>query len=111
MKKKTTVLLFAAALLILAVLAWRVGYTLRKSNDNLPALAAVCEMSEADVNSLLNGYRGVQLREVWGDPTESKENEDIWQIGEVTLTVNYKNNGKVTICGLKDAGGRSVGEG
>ena len=95
-------------LLILAVFAWRVGYAMRKSSDNLPTLAAVAEMSEADVNSLLNGYRVIQLREVWGDPSESKENEDIWQIGDVTLIVNYKNDGKVAVCGLKDASGRSV---
>ena len=110
MKKKITVLLLAAALFLAACLAWRVGYAMRKSNDNLPALAAVAQMSEADVNSLLAGYRVIQLREVWGDPAESSENEDIWEIGGVTLTVNYKNDGKVAVCGLKDASGRSVGE-
>ena len=65
-------------------------------------------MEEADVNSLLIGYRIIQLREVWGSPDRSSPNKDIWEIGDVTLIVNYKNNGKVVICGLKDADGESI---
>ena len=110
MKKKLLIALAVVAVLLLAILAWRIGYSLRKSNDNLPTLSMIAEMSEAEVNSLLIGYRIIQLREVWGDADISGANTDIWQIGEISLTVNYKNNGKVAICGLKHADGTSVGE-
>ena len=52
--------------------AWFYGYYNRKSNDNLPTLTAIAEMSEADVNSLLPGYHIDQLREVWGKPDTSE---------------------------------------
>ncbi|WP_367924604.1 hypothetical protein [uncultured Ruthenibacterium sp.] len=90
--------------------AWRIGYSVRKSNDNLPALTAIAEMSEAEVNNILPGYQINQLREVWGEPDESKEGEDRWKTGDVTLVVNYKNNGVVAICGLKDENGLSIEE-
>ena len=110
MKKKLILLLIVIAVIVGAAFAWRIGYSMRKSNDNLPTLTMVSQMSEADVNSLLIGYRIIQLREVWGDPASSKENEDIWQIGDISLIVNYKNDGKVVICGLKDSSGSSLGE-
>ena len=110
MKKK---LLLLAAILLAAALcvgAWLYGYHHRKSNDNLPALTAISAMSEAEVNSLLPGYRIGQLKEVWGEPDSAEDNTARWQIGGMTLTVNSKNNGRVVICGLKDAGGAPVGE-
>lgn len=84
------------------VSAWFYGYFHRKSNDNLPALTAIAEMTEAEVNSILPGYNINQLREVWGEPTTSEGNTDRWEIEEITLIVNYKNNGTVAVCGLKD---------
>lgn len=36
----------------ICVSAWFYGYYNSKSNDNLPTLTAIAEMSEADVNSL-----------------------------------------------------------
>lgn len=107
MKKKLTAAVIVAALIAGLFFAWRIGYFLRKSNDNLPPLTKIAEMEEADVNSLLMGYKIAQLREVWGAPDRSEENEDVWQIGDVTLTVNYKNNGTVVVCGLKT--GQNVG--
>ena len=108
MKKKLITVLIVIAVIIGTVFAWRIGYSMRKSNDNLPTLTIVSQMSEADVNSLLTSYRIIQLREVWGDPTYSEDNEDIWQIGDISLVVNYKNDGKVAVCGLKDASGASI---
>lgn len=43
----------------------------------MPALAAIAEMDEADVNTLLIGYKRIQLIEVWGSPDSTLENEDI----------------------------------
>ena len=90
--------------------AWFYGYYNRKSNDNLPTLTAIAEMSEADVNSLLPGYHIDQLREVWGKPDTSEDDTVCWKIGDTTLIVSYKNNGIVAICGLKDDSGASIGE-
>ena len=110
MKRK--LLIVSATILVVAicVLVWFYGYYNRKSNDNLPALTAIAEMSESDVNSLLPGYKINQLREVWGEPDYSEDGIDRWQIGKITLVVNYKNNGVVAICGLKNETGTSAGE-
>ena len=68
MKKKLSVMTVIILALAICVSAWFYGYYNRKSNDNLPTLTAIAEMSEADVNSLLPGYHIDQLREVWGKP-------------------------------------------
>ena len=34
-------------------------------------------MDEADVNTLLIGYKRIQLIEVWGSPDSTLKNEDI----------------------------------
>ena len=83
---------------------------MRKNTDNLPTLTAISEMSEAEVNSLLPGYKINQLKSVWGEPDVSENNTVSWEMGDITLIVNYKNNGVVAICGLKDDSGASVGE-
>ncbi len=110
MKKKWMVAWIVIVVIAGAILAWRVGYSVRKGNDNLPALTVIAEMSESEVNSLLPGYRIVQLREVWGEPDFCEDNTDVWETGNKTLVVNYKNNGVVAVCGLKDESGASAGE-
>ena len=110
MKKKLMITLSVIVVIVGAIFAWRIAYSIRKSNDNLPSLTSIAEMSESEVNSLLPGYKIVQLEEVWGAPDFSEENTASWKIGDITLVVNYKNNGVVVICGLKDKNGASVGE-
>ena len=110
MKKKLMTPLIVMIVIASAVFSWRVAYSIRKSNDNLPALSAIAEMSEAEVNSLLPGYKIIQLEEVWGEADSSTDHTASWKIGDVTLVVNYKNNGVVAVCGLKDQNGASVGE-
>ena len=111
MKKKLSVIAVIILILAICVSAWFYGYYNHKSNDNLPTLAAIAEMSEADVNSLLPGYHIDQLREVWGKPDTSENGTACWKIGNDTiLVVSYKNNGIVAICGFKDDSGTSVGE-
>ena len=62
MKKKLTIAVIAVAVIVGAIFAWRVAYSMRKNTDNLPALTAIAEMSEAEVNSLLPGYKINQLK-------------------------------------------------
>ena len=93
MKKKLSVIAVIILVLAICVSAWFYGYYNHKSNDNLPTLAAIAEMSEADVNSLLPGYHIDQLREVWGKPDTSENGTACWKIGNDTiLVVSYKNN-------------------
>ena len=111
MKKKLSVIAVIILVFAICVSAWFYGYYNHKSNDNLPTLAAIAEMSEADVNSLLPGYHIDRLREVWGKPDTSENGTACWKIGNDTiLVVSYKNNGIVAICGLKDDSGTSIGE-
>lgn len=110
MKKKNSVVLVIIVAVALCVSAWFYGYHNRKSNDNLPALKAIAQMSESDINSLLVGYKINQLREVWEAPNYSEDSTDSWQIGDVTLVVSYKNNGVVVVCGLKNESDAAVGE-
>lgn len=101
MKKKISLVIFLLLVYALAVGAWFYGYYNRKSNDNLPALASIAEMDEADVNTLLFGYKRIQLIEVWGEPVSVQENEDIWKINDnISIRVNSNNKGEVVICGL-----------
>ena len=60
MKKKLPVIAVIILVLAICVSAWFYGYYNHESNDNLPTLAAIAEMSEADVNSLLPAtvYKG-----------------------------------------------------
>lgn len=101
MKKRISIALLLMLILVVAVGAWFYGYYNHKSNDNLPALATIAEMDEADVNTLLMGYKRIQLIEVWGEPDSIQPNEDIWIINDqVSLRVNSNNKGEVVICGL-----------
>lgn len=100
MKKMKTAII-CLLIVVLGVSAWFYGYYYRKSNDNLPTLEAVVKMDEADVNSLLMGYKRIQLHEVWSKPDESSSNQDIWRAGEgSSLVVNYNNKDIVVICAV-----------
>ncbi len=66
MKKKLSVIAVIILVLAICVSAWFYGYYNHKSNDNLPTLAAIAEMSEADVNSLLPGYTILTSLERYG---------------------------------------------
>ena len=99
--KKIKIVFISLLIVALGVSAWLYAYHHRKSNDNLPTLAAIVEMDEADVNSLLMGYKRIQLREVWSEPDESSSNQDIWKVREgASLVVNYNNKDIVVICAI-----------
>lgn len=110
MKQKKRIILIILLAVAVCVPIWFYGYFNHKSNDNLPTLMAISEMSESDINSLLVGYKINQLREVWEAPNYSEDSIDSWQIGDVTLVVSYKNNGVVVVCGLENRSDAAVGE-
>lgn len=102
--KKLVILVAVIAIIALAVAARFYGYRNRKRNDNLPSLASIAQMDEAEVNKIVCGYHREQLADVWGDPDESNSMEDIWVIEScITLTVNYHNNNdKTVMCDLSN---------
>ena len=105
MKKKRIV---ALILIIGILLLGCTGCSLGKRTARLPVLEELSEMSEADVNSLLPGYRIDQLIEVWGEPDVNDGTEARWRIGDVTLTVSYRPDDVIAVCGLKTKSGASV---
>lgn len=92
-------ILFVALLLVvaLAVTAWLWAYHHRKSNDNLPALASLSGMEEAEVAEILAGYSQTQLAEVWGTPqgTLFGRYGEIWDVPGGYLYVYYTSRGIV----------------
>jgi len=99
--KKIKIIVISLLIVALGVSAWLYAYHHRKSNDNLPTLEAVVKMDEADANTLLMGYKRIQLHEVWSEPDESSSNQDIWKVREgASLVVNYNNKDIVVICAI-----------
>ena len=104
MKKKLTVALIIAAVIVCAIFAWRVAYSMQKSTDNIPTLAMVSEM---DDTSFLVGYRSNQLITVWGEPNEITPTTVgttllAWEIDDdTTLIVHVDSKNKVVSYELK----------
>lgn len=102
MKKGFKTVLIVAVFFLVVVFMWRAAYSMRKSNDNLPSIEKVAQMSEAEVNDILSGYKIFQLREVWGEADISKNNTDIWKSNGINIVVSYKNNGVVAVCAVEN---------
>lgn len=96
---KKLLILFVALLLVvaLAVTAWLWACHHRKSNDNLPALASLSGMEEAEIVEILVGYSQAQLAEVWGTPqgTLFGMYGEIWEVPGGYLYVYYTSRGIV----------------
>lgn len=96
MKKKLTIVVAVVAVIVVSALAWRIGYAMHKSTDNLPKLTMVADMDDEAINDLLVGYRLVQLETVWDDPDEQDGKNNTWQIDDTTeLVVICNDNEKV----------------
>ncbi len=77
MKKKLPVIAVIILVLAICVSAWFYGYYNHKSNDNLPTLAAIAEMSEADVNNLLPGNQLTSLERYGGSLIPVKTSQHV----------------------------------
>ena len=96
MKKKLMIVVAVIAVIVVASLAWRIGYAMHKSTDNLPELTMVADMDDEAVSDLLVGYRVIQLETVWGDPDEQDGMSNTWQIDDTTeLVVTCNDKEKV----------------
>ena len=104
MKKKLMIALIVVAVIVSAIFAWRIAYSMQKNTDNIPALAMVSEMDNA---SFLVGCRSNQLIAVWGEPDEETPTTVgttilTWEIDDdTTLVVHVDSNNKVASYELK----------
>ena len=87
-----------------AIFAWRVAYSMQKNTDNIPMLAMVSEMDDV---SFLVGYRSNQLITVWGEPDEETPTTVgttilTWEVDDdTTLVVHVDSKNKVASYELK----------
>lgn len=77
--------------LALAVGLWLFGYHNRKNLDNIPSLELVIQEGEAFGHEKTHGYPREMLKEIWGEPVESSDHQDIWTLGpgSAMVRVNY----------------------
>ena len=103
MKKKLMIALIIVIVIVGAIFAWRIAYSLQKNTDNIPTLAMVSEMDDA---SFLVGYRSNQLITVWGEPDEETPTTIgttlmMWEFDDKKLIVHVDSNNKVASYELK----------
>ena len=104
MKKKMIITLSVILVIVGAIFAWRVAYSMQKNTDNIPMLAMVSEMDDA---SFLVGYRSNQLITVWGEPDEETPTTVgttilTWEVDDdTTLVVHVDSKNKVASYELK----------
>ena len=98
MKKKMIITLSVILVIVGAIFAWRVAYSMQKNTDNIPMLAMVSEMDDV---SFLVGYRSNQLITVWGEPDEETPTTVgttilTWEVDDdTTLVVHVDSKNKV----------------
>ena len=104
MKKKLMIALIVVIVIVGAIFAWRIAYSLQKNTDNIPTLSMVSEMDDA---SFLVGYRSNQLITVWGEPDEEIPTTVgttilTWEVDDdTTLVVHVDSKNKVASYELK----------
>ena len=104
MKKKMIITLSVILVIVGAIFAWRVAYSMQKNTDNIPMLAMVSEMDDV---SFLVGYRSNQLITVWGEPDEETPTTVgttilTWEVDDdTTLVVHVESKNKVASYELK----------
>ena len=104
MKKKLMIALIIVIVIVGAIFAWRIAYSMQNNTDNIPMLAMVSEMEDV---SFLVGYRSSQLITVWGEPDEETPTTVgttilTWEIDDdTTLVVHVDSKNKVASYELK----------
>ena len=68
------------------------------------SISEVSQMKYSEVNEALIGKDIKDIREAWGEPVESDNKEDVWQLDEsMLLFITYNDNGIIEsyelICG------------
>ncbi|MBO5128151.1 MAG: hypothetical protein J6D10_11340, partial [Clostridia bacterium] len=68
---------FIALILLLTFVLSLVGCS---SKHSIPTLTEVSQMGYEEVNEVLSGRTINELRGAWGDPIDSDENGESWQV-------------------------------
>ena len=67
---------------IVLVLIFLLGLIGCSSKEKIPSISDVSEMGYEEVNEALTGKDIKDIREAWGEPVESEDKEDVWQLDE-----------------------------
>lgn len=89
------------ALSIVLVLTFFLGLIGCSSKEKIPTISEVSQMKYSEVNEALTGKDIKAIREAWGEPVESEDKEDAWQLDEsMLLYITYNDTGIVESCEL-----------
>ena len=67
----------------------------------IPSMSEVSQMEYSEVNEALTGKDIKDIREAWGEPVESDNKEDVWQLDEsMLLFITYNDTGIIENCEL-----------
>lgn len=76
---------------IVLVLTFLLGLIGCSSKEKIPSISDVSQMKYSEVNEALMGKDIQVIREAWGEPVESNDNEDVWKLDEsMLLFITYK---------------------
>ena len=86
---------------IVLVLTFLLGLIGCSSKEKIPSISDVSQMKYSEVNEALMGKDIQVIREAWGEPVESDDNEDVWQLDEsMLLFITYNDTGIIESCEL-----------
>ena len=86
---------------IVLVLTFLLGLIGCSSKEKIPSISDVSQMKYSEVNEALMGKDIQVIREAWGEPVESKDKEDVWQLDEsMLLFITYNDAGIIETCEL-----------
>ena len=72
-----------------------------QTKDIIPTISDASQMKYSEVNDALTGKNIKDIREAWGEPVESDDKEDVWQLDEsMLLFITYNDTGIIESCEL-----------
>lgn len=86
---------------IVLVLTFLLGLIGCSSKEKIPSISDASQMKYSEVNEALMGKDIQVIREAWGEPVESDDNEDVWKLDEsMLLCITYNDTGIIESCEL-----------
>ena len=77
------------------------GKVITDSKEKIPSISDISQMKYSEVNEALSGKDIQVIREAWGEPVESDDKEDVWQLDEsMLLFITYNDTGIIESCEL-----------
>ena len=89
------------ALSIVLVIAFLLGLTGCSSKDKIPSISEASQMKYDELNQALSGKDIQAIRDAWGEPAVSEDNEKVWKLDEsMLLVITYSDTGIIESCEL-----------